>query len=182
MQVAESEARFALDRGELHGSAIIREIKASGVEFLITLPDRCTSEGLLRPLARLQTPRHIRVCREDEALGIAAGLAYCDKRALILIQHTGLLVSINAIRALAVEYALPICMMVGLLGKEPGIAPTRSADYGVRVVEPILDAMGVLHDCLETDADTAKIRPAIDAAYTSSRPVVLMIGRMPATS
>ena len=163
----------------LHGERVIREIKASGIEFVISVPDITTSEGLLRPLAHETTPRLIRICKEDEGVGICAGLAHCNKRALLLIQQTGMLDSINAIRGVAVEYALPICMMVGLLEKEPGVPPLQSKRYGVRIVEPILDAMGIAYHEIEEDADVGKIRPAIDEAYAASRPVVLLIGRRP---
>src|SRR5215467_475452 len=164
----------------LRGSRIMAEIKASGIEFVISVPDITTSEGLLRPLAQLRTPRLIRVCKEDEGVGICAGLSYCGRRALLLIQQTGLFDSINAIRGVAVEYGLPICMMVGLLEKEPGVPPRQSKRYGVRIVEPILDAMGVAYHEIEAEADVARIRPAIDAAYAASRPVVLLIGKRPA--
>ena len=163
----------------LSGAAIIREIKAGRIEYVVSVPDITTSEGLLRPLAREQAPRLIRVCKEDEGVGICAGLSYCDKRALLLIQQTGLLDSINAIRGVAVEYALPICMMVGLLEKEPGVPPRQSKRYGVRIVEPILDAMGIAYHEIEAGTDIAKIRPAIDEAYASSRPTVLLIGSRP---
>ena len=165
---------------KLSGAAIIREIKASRIEFVVSVPDITTSEGLLRPLARERTPRLIRVCKEDEGIGICAGLSYCDKRALLLIQQTGMLDSINAIRGVAVEYALPICMMVGLLEKEPGVPPRQSKRYGVRIVEPILEAMGIAYHEIEAEGDVAKIRPAIEDAYASSRPLVLLIGRRPA--
>jgi len=168
--------------GELSGSGIIREIKASGIEFVISVPDITTSEGLLRPLVRAGTPRLIRVCKEDEGIGICAGLAHCDRRALLLIQQTGLLDSINAIRGVAVEYALPICMMVGLLEKEPGIPPRESKRYGVRIVEPILESMDVPYHEIEHNADLTRIRPAIDDAYENSHPVVLLIGRRPVAS
>ena len=167
------------EQAKLSGAAIIREIKASRIEFVVSVPDITTSEGLLRPLARAQTPRLIRICKEDEGIGICAGLSYCDKRALLLIQQTGMLDSINAIRGVAVEYALPICMMVGLLEKEPGVPPRQSKRYGVRIVEPILEAMGIAYHEIEAEADIAKIRPAIDEAYASSRPTVLLIGRRP---
>src|SRR5690242_17474958 len=175
MQV-ETDARAT---ASLTGRNIIREIVASGVEFVVSVPDITTSEGLLRPLAQRSTPRLIRVCKEDEGIGICAGLAYTGKRALLLIQQTGLLDSINAIRGVAVEYALPICMMVGLLEKEPGVPPRQSRRYGVRIVEPILDAMSISYHEIETDADTGKIKPAIDEAYKASRPVVMLIGRRP---
>jgi sulfopyruvate decarboxylase subunit alpha len=174
-----SNAASAVPAGELSGSAILREIEASGVEFVVSVPDITTSEGLLRPLVRAGKPRLVRVCKEDEGIGICAGLAHCDKRALLLIQQTGLLDSINAIRGVAVEYALPICMMVGLLEKEPDVPPRESKRYGVRIVEPILDAMGIPYHELDRDADVAKIKPAMDDAYANSHPVVLLIGRRP---
>jgi sulfopyruvate decarboxylase TPP-binding subunit len=163
----------------LSGESIIREIKASRIEFVVSVPDITTSEGLLRPLAASPNPRLIRICKEDEGVGICAGLAYTQKRALLLIQQTGLLDSINAIRGVAVEYQLPICMMVGLLEKEVGVPPRQSKRYGVRIVEPILDAMGIGYHEIEQQDDVAKIRPAIDEAYASNKPTVILIGQRP---
>ena len=68
-------------------------------------------------------------------------------------------------------------MMVGLLEKEPGVPPTQSARFGVRIVEPILDAMGMPHDLFELAGDAPRIRPAIDQAYAASWPTALLIGR-----
>jgi len=165
---------------ELQGSSIIAAIKASGIEFVVSVPDITTSEGLLRPIARDPMLRLVRICKEDEGVAICTGLAFCDRRALLLIQNTGLIDSLNAIRAVACDYQQPVCMMVGLQGKEPDRKPQDSAQFGVRIVEPILDVMGITHHLLETEADVATIRPAIDEAYARSRPVVLLIGRRPA--
>jgi sulfopyruvate decarboxylase subunit alpha len=98
---------------------------------------------------------------------------------LILIQHTGFLDSLNAIRGVAVEYAQPICMMIGLLQHDPELAPRTSNRYGVRIVEPILDDMGIAHHLISAEADVAKIQPAIEAAYREQHPVALLIGRSP---
>ncbi len=163
----------------LSGGAIIAAIKASGIEFVLSVPDIVTSSGLLAPIARDKELKLIRVCKEDECVGIASGLSYCDKRALILIQHTGFLDSINAIRGIAVEYKQPICMMVGLLQHDPELAPRVSNRYGVRIVEPILDDMGIAHHLIAVDADVAKIAPGIEAAYRESHPVAFLIGRSP---
>jgi sulfopyruvate decarboxylase subunit alpha len=163
----------------LDGGAIIAAIKAAGIEYILSVPDIVTSSGLLAPIARDKELRLIRVCKEDECIGIASGLSYSDKRALILIQHTGFLDSINAIRGIAVEYRQPICMMVGLLQHDPEVAPRVSPSYGVRIVEPILDDMGIAHHLINADADVGKIEPEIDAAYRESRPVAFLIGRSP---
>ena len=176
MSVSEAAGRTVTG---LSGESIIREIKSSGIQFVISVPDITTSEGLLRPLAKLSDPRLIRICKEDEGVAICAGLSFTGKRGLLLIQQTGLLDSINAVRGVAVEYKLPICMMVGLLEKEVGVPPRQSKRYGVRIVEPILEAMGIAYHNIEDDADIPKIRPAIDKAFADSKPVVLLIGQRP---
>ncbi len=163
----------------LTGAKIIAAVKQSGVEFILAVPDIVTSAGLLFPIAADKDLKLVRVCKEDECIGIASGLTYCDKRALVLIQYTGFLDSLNAIRAVAVEYKQPIVMMVGLLGHEPERLPADSGRYGVRIIEPICDAMGIEHHLLSEDADVAKIKPAIDKAYAESSPVVFLVGRRP---
>jgi sulfopyruvate decarboxylase subunit beta len=159
------------------GSEIIAAIKTAGVGIVASLPDLWTSAGLLWPLARDKEIRLIRVCKEDEGVSICAGLSFCDQRAVMLMQYSGLLDSINNIRATAVDYKLPVCMVVGLLQKEPDKRPTESKKYGIRIVEPILDAMGIDHILIEGSEDVGQLAPAIDKAYANARPMVALIGR-----
>jgi sulfopyruvate decarboxylase subunit alpha len=166
----------------LRGVSIIAALKQARVEYVLSVPDLQTSHGLLWPIAENNDLRLVRVCKEDECIGIAAGLSYGDKRAVTLIQYTGFLYSMNAIRGVAVLFRQPIVMMVGLLGKEPGVAPAESKKYGVRIIEPIIDIMGITRHLIETDDDVARIAPAIEEAYERSRPVALLIGQRPALS
>ena len=85
----------------------------------------------------------------------------------------------NAIRAVAAEHQRPICLMVGLLGKPPGVAPRDAKRIGVRAVEPLLDVMGIRHQLIETDADVPLIAPAINEAYENSHPTAFLIGQRP---
>lgn len=163
----------------LSGAAIIRAVKDAGVGHVLSVPDLHTSHGLLKPIAGDRELRLIRVCKEDECLGIAAGLSYGDKRALVLIQYTGFLYALNAIRGVAVEHQMPICLMIGLLNNEPGKAPTTSKRAGLRVIQPILDLFGIPHDLIDTDADVPRIAPAIRDAYERKHPTALLIGRRP---
>lgn len=73
----------------------------------------------------------------------------------------------------------PICMMVGLLGKEPGVPPAESKRYGLRIVAPILEVMGIEQHLIESPPDVSKIAPAIERAYARSVPVAMLIGREP---
>ena len=164
---------------ELSASEIIKEIKRAAIRFVVALPDRMTSEHLLKPMLRDPELKVVQVCKEDEGVSICSALYATGHRALLLIQYTGLLDSINSLRGGAIEGQNPVCMMVGLLGKEPGVAPTQSKRYGLRIVEPILDAMGIEHHLIEQPEDVTKIAPAVARAYERSLPVVLLIGREP---
>jgi sulfopyruvate decarboxylase subunit alpha len=163
----------------LSGAAIVRAVKDAGIEYVLSVPDLHTSQGVLKRVVEDNELKLVRVCKEDECLGIAAGLTYGDKRALILVQYTGFLYAMNAIRAIACEHGLPMVMMVGLLSKEPDVAPTQSRRFGVRITEPMLDVLGIAHHYIDTDDDIPKIAPAIENAYRTSTPVALLIGRRP---
>ena len=162
------------------GGEIIETLVQAGVEFVVTVPDIITSDGILWPLSRRDDISLVRVCKEDEGVSICAALSYCGCRAVLLMQQTGLMDSLNAIRAMGKDYHLPVCMVVGLQGKEPHLKPRQSASFGVRIVEPVLDAMDVEHHLVEEPADCAAIGPAIDKAYRVSEPVCILIGRTPA--
>ena len=164
----------------LKASEIIKEVKRAGIHFIVALPDRVTSENLLKPMIDDPELRVVQVCKEDEGVSICSGLYASGHRALLLIQYTGLLDSLNAMRGVAVEGRNPVCFMVGLLGKEPGVAPTQSKRYGLRIIEPVLDAMQIERHLIETSDDLGKIVPAVERAYERTGPVVLLIGREPA--
>ncbi len=163
----------------IRGAAIIAAIKKSGVGIVVALPDIVTSEHVLWPISRDPELRLVRVCKEDEGVSICAGLALTGKHALLLMQHTGLLDSINAIRAIAVEYQFGLCMIVGLQGMEPDRDPPQSAKLGVRVVEPLLDVMQVDHARLTHRGDETRIPQAFERARASRRPFAFLVTRPP---
>ena len=163
------------------GVAIIAAIKTAGIHEIVALPDIVTSDGLLWPISRDPWFRLTRICKEDEGVSICGAMSYNDTRALLMMQQTGLMDSLNAIRAVGVDYQLPVVMMVGLQGKEPHLHPDRSAAYGVRIVRPVLDAMELSHSLIEEPGDETHIPEAVNAAYAASRPHVFLIGRAPET-
>ena len=162
----------------LQGPPILCAIKASGIEVVVSVPDIVTSEGLLRPISNDPDLRHVRVCKEDEGVSICAALSYCGVRALLMMQQTGMYDSMNAIRAIAAGYELPVCMLIGLQGAEAGKNPRDSDKHIVRCALPALDAVEVEHRLLRRTDDVAIIAPAIEDAYRRSRPVALFVGAM----
>jgi sulfopyruvate decarboxylase subunit alpha len=163
----------------LTAEAIKNEYKRAGIHFVVALPDRVTSHYLLKGLLADPGFKVVQVCKEDEGVSICAGLYAAGQKSVLMMQYTGLLDSINSIRGIAVEGHFPVCMVVGLLGKEADVAPTKSKKYGVKIIEPILDTMGIEHRLIERDADTGGIAPAIEKAFTNSSPTAILIGREP---
>ena len=145
----------------------------------MALPDRVTSHYLLKGILADRDFQAVQVCKEDEGISICSGLYAAGHKSVFMMQYTGFLDSINAIRGVAVEGHFPVCMVVGLLGKEPDVAPTKSKKYGVKIIEPILDVMGIEHHLIERDGDVAQIAPAIEKAFASSSPMAILIGREP---
>ena len=165
----------------LSGRRIIDALKTSGIRYILSVPDIVTSDGLLWPVSRDPDFKLVRVCKEDEAVSIAAGLSFGGVRALVLIQNTGFMDSINAIRVMAVEYNLPICLMVGLQGMEPGRLPSESDKYSVRICPPMADVMALEHHLIRQDEDVPVISREIERAYTAPNPVAFFLGRSPGT-
>lgn len=162
----------------LQGKNIQAALQEARIEFVVALPDIVTCDELLWPIAREDNFRLVNVCKEDEGVSICAGLSYAGKRAILLMQHTGFLDSINAIRVMAMDYQLPIVMMIGLQGLEEDRAPSESAQNGVRIVEPILKAMDIPYLVLNDDSDSSAISKAVDSAYSAPRPLVFLIPRL----
>ena len=161
------------------GAAIIAAIKRAGIREVVAVPDIVTSEGLLWPISRDPDFRLTRICKEDEGVSICAAMSYNGTRALLMMQQTGLMDSLNAIRAIGVDYQRPVVMLVGLQGKEAHLLPHQSAAYGVRIVQPVLDAMALSHSLIEDPGDEDQIVAEVEAAYTQSRPHVFLVGRAP---
>ncbi len=163
----------------VRGADIIAAVKRAGISTVVALPDIVTSDGLLWPISRDPELRLIRVCKEDEGVSICSGLGYAGVPAMLLMQHTGLMDSLNCIRGVAMEYEFGLCAIVGLQGMEPDRMPPQSDKYGVRIVEPVLDAMGIQHSRLTLRGDEARIPDAFQQARSSKRPFIFLVTRSP---
>ena len=81
----------------LDGPSVVAALKSCGVTHVIWIPD--SELGTWEP-ALLAEPalRLIRVCREGEAMTVAAGLLLGGKKPIVLVQCTGLFEAGDALR------------------------------------------------------------------------------------
>ena len=164
---------------KLVGTEIIKQLNQSNIEYVLSVPDITTSENILKPLINNNEIKVIQVCKEDEAISISAGLYAAGKKSVILIQHTGLLDSINCLRAVSVEIGNPTIQLVGLLRHESGTDPNDSNRYGLKIIKPILEAMNIEYSYIDQSGDEQSITSLINKSFNACKPHIVLIGSEP---
>ncbi len=159
----------------LTAQAVLQELQRAGIDFVVSVPDSMT-KGLYAALAVHKEVRLIPVAREEEGMGVCAGLYVGGRRPALLIQNTGVFAAVNSLRALGLGYQVPVLLLVGLLGREPQVAPRDSANPLVRLTGPQLDLLKIPHDLLEDDAQVGLVGAAVDEAWREGRPHAILIG------
>ncbi len=118
-------------------------------------------------------------CNEDQTLAVAAGLHLSGKRPVVMIQNQGLYACINTVRGIGLDAQLPLVMLIGQFGREEanfGQPTTASQRNTSRLLEPVLQALGVRFWNLENEADLAGVDAAFEHAHRHGAPVALNIG------
>ena len=157
----------------LRARRVVDELKKCGVRYIIWLPDT-ESRFMYESLRNQDALALVPVCREGEALAIAAGLILGGKETVVLHQNTGFFESGDSIRGLALDLRLPLVILIGYRGWRRDAPITDSAAL---FTEPILDAWGIKHYLVETDEDVERISMAYREAHETNKPVAVLIGR-----
>jgi sulfopyruvate decarboxylase subunit alpha len=147
----------------LDGPSVAAALKECGVTHVIWIPDSeiGTWEAALLAEPALQL---VRVCREGEAIAVAAGLYLGGKRPVVMMQCTGLFDAGDALRNIVHDLKLPLFFVIGVRSyylHQEG----KTADTCPVFTEPILRAWQlpyVVFDRRHTAADLA-------AAYRQAR-------------
>ncbi len=165
---------MAASPGTLQAATVLAELRRCGITHVVWLPDSET--GYMYEAMR-ESPflTLVPVCREGESIAIAAGLIMGGKRPVVLIQSTGFYESGDSVRGLALDLQLPLLMMIGYRGYQGQGRP--AVDSAARFLEPILDAWGIPHYIVESDATCHRISEAHQQAVASRHPVAVLMGK-----
>jgi sulfopyruvate decarboxylase subunit alpha len=150
---------------------IVGAMKAASVNFITSLPDA----NLAKLLAAVDEERdlvHVTLCREEDGIGICTGAYIGGRVPAIIMQNGGFLNSCNALTTTAINFNIPILLMIyyaGDLGDE-GFATLGS------VTEPVLRGLGIRHYILRRNEEIhAAIKGAATLAVDSRRPVAVLL-------
>ena len=165
---------MAVSSGTLQAATVLNELRRQEVTHVVWLPDSETGYmyGAMRDSDFLTL---VPVCREGESIAVAAGLLMGGKRPVVLIQSTGFYESGDSVRGLALDLHLPLLLMLGYRGYMGRGQP--AIDSAARFLEPILDAWGIPHYTVVSDATCHYISEAQQQARASGHPVAVLMGK-----
>ena len=157
----------------LDGSSVVTAFKECGITHIVWLPDSelGTWEQALTSDADLAL---IRVCREGEAMAVAAGLILGGCRPVIAIQCTGLFEAGDSLRNIIHDMKLPIFMIVGLRSYN-AYQQKKTSDTCPIFAEPILRAWQIPYTIFDHRQTAADLVQAYRQAQADNRAVVVCL-------
>ncbi len=133
-------------------------VHAAGSRDVVYVPDNPLSHVLRVFEQQFRDVRLILATREEEALGIAAGLYLGGRLPTVMLQSSGLGNSLNALTSLLMPYQIPVLMVISMRG-DAGEWNAAQVPMG-RAVRGICEAIGVPHatvEAAETASDTVRL-------------------------
>jgi phosphonopyruvate decarboxylase len=117
---------------------------------------------------------HIYATREDEAVGIASGVAFSKKKAVVYMQNSGLGNIGDALTSLAQLYKLPMLLLISYRGLELDKDFPEHSLMG-EVNEPVLKAFRVPYWILTEKNWRNDFKLAIKTMEEISSPVAFLV-------
>ena len=154
--------------------AIVDALARADITHVVWLPDSEMGalEGLLDGRGDM---RLVRVCREGEAMAIAAGLTVGGARPAVVIQSTGFFEAGDALRNVLHDCGLSLLLLIGYRGYRQHADPEQRADSAGRLLEPILSAWRIPYAVLEEGRETAMIGEAARAVQAGDGPRAVLL-------
>lgn len=168
-----SHQKFAIP-----GSIAFAALQRNQVDYVVTVPDWVQFALHERVNRQDSGIKSINCSNENQAVTVAAGLTIGGKRPLVMMQNQGLYNCLNTLRAVCLDAHVPMVFMVGQFGWEfdrIGKPSTESSRTMVRMMEPLLEAIGVPYYLLNGADDMTQLDEAYAQAERQRTGVVLLV-------
>jgi sulfopyruvate decarboxylase subunit alpha len=150
-------------------------LKACDVRVMSALPETWLVH-LIRMADEDPDTTLVRLAKEEEGVGISMGAHLAGVKSAMLMQNHGFLASVNGIVSGAQLYRIPLLMLISDRGRFGERDPWQTEGGGV--TEPVLQALRIPYERLDDPARApARLTQALTLAYSSLRPVALLLSR-----
>jgi sulfopyruvate decarboxylase TPP-binding subunit len=132
--------------------------------------------GVLAPLSEAisRSDGVTTIPREDNAVGVAAGVSLSGRSPVVLMQNSGFGQSVNAIASLVLPYGIPILFIVSVRGVPPD-STAENKGMGI-LTRPICGVLGLRTVDLDSTADAAEVAALLAEEVIDRRePAVLLV-------
>ena len=147
-------------------------LKSNNLDFFTGVPCTILSD-IIRCVSENPEFTYIPATKEDEAIGIAAGAYIGGKKSVVLMQNSGLGVSINALTSLALLYKIPMLLIISWRGYQGNDTPEHLL-MG-RYMLDFLKTMKIHAEILEKHSLKEQILNAIQIMNEQSIPTALIL-------
>lgn len=154
----------------INGADFLKLLLDDGFDFFTGVP--CS---LVKSLIATLEERggYIPETREDAAVGLAAGAYMAGKLPVVIMQNSGLGVSLNALTSLSLTYHFPCLLLITWRGYQGKDAPEHLI---MGEISPtLLETLHIPHRVLSADAVDEAIAWAAGAMKQTSKPVALLL-------
>lgn len=152
---------------------ILAALKGAGIDLVSSVPD-INMLQLINLLYEDNEIAHIPVGREEEGIGVCAGAHLAGKKPAMLMQNGGLLNSCNGLTTTALQFGIPVLLLVYYAGD---IGDNAFHMLGL-VTEPVLQGLGIKYIVMRDPATVKQdVAGAVTLANSSKRPVALLLTR-----
>jgi sulfopyruvate decarboxylase subunit alpha len=142
--------------------AVIRGLKRAGVSIVCYLPDSLFKE-LYPALDADPDLRTIPVTNEGEGAAICGGVFLSGKRAVLVMENSGLRASVEPLARMGLGAGIPVVMLMSYRG-DLGENNWWAIPHGI-TMEPVLQALRIPYRVVHEEA---AIETAIADAYASA--------------
>jgi sulfopyruvate decarboxylase alpha subunit len=157
-------------------TGVCEGLHQAGCHHVVYVPDNPLSQILAALEAHYPQIRTILATREEEAVGIAAGLYLGGQPAALMMQSSGVGNAVNGLASLLVAYQIPALLIISMRG-DPGEWNWAQVPMG-RAVAPILDALGIQHLTVErADGAQETVRACAALAFGTRHPAAVLLPR-----
>jgi sulfopyruvate decarboxylase subunit alpha len=143
-------------------AAVIRGLKRAGVSIVCYLPDSLFKE-LYPALDADPDLRTIRVTNEGEGAAICGGVFLSGKRAVLIMENSGLRAAVEPLARIGLGAGIPVVMLMSYRG-EFGENNWWAIPHGV-TMEPLLDALRIPYQVIREEE---RIERALADAFSWS--------------
>jgi sulfopyruvate decarboxylase subunit alpha len=162
-----------LNDGESLGDALSAALQAAGIDVIVSVPE-FNFVGLLKLVDENPAFQHVPVTREEEGVGVCVGAYLGGRSPALLMQNAGLLNSCNALTTTALQFEVPVVMVIWYAGDFGDTAFMRLGE----VTEGVLRGMGIRYlvprSMQELRRDVGRAKRLADHA---KRPVAVLATR-----